>query len=67
MKYKRSEALEKLLDDEIARFEEQEKESSDRSKDFKNAIIAEIKDLESRFDTLSEEDKEYLVWLKADE
>lgn len=68
MKYERSEALEKFLDNEIASFEGQEGQSvSDNSEDFKNAITAEIKDLESRFDTLAEDDKEYLEWLKADE
>lgn len=68
MKYERSEALEKFLNDEIASFEGQEEKSvSNNSEDFKNAITAEIEELESRFDALSEDDKEYLEWLKADE
>lgn len=71
MKYERSEALEKFLDDEIARFGKEEKEtkepSNDHLQEIEAVVMEEIKDLESRFDTLSEDDKEYLEWLKADE
>lgn len=68
MEFKRSEKLEKFLDNEILRFEneediEQEKGKSEDS-EYENIIAEEIAKLESRFDTLDEDDKEYLEWLK---
>lgn len=68
MEFKRSEKLEKFLDNEILRFEneediEQEKEKSEDS-EYENIIAEEIAKFESRFDTLDEDDKEYLEWLK---
>lgn len=70
MKYKRSKTLEKFLDDEIARFEREEQEANKPANgnddEFQKIILEEIAELESRCDSLNEDDKEYLEWLKQE-
>lgn len=77
MKYTKSKALQTLLDEEIERFEQEETEESkekqerERKKqqeaaEYEKIIADEIADLESRFDELNEDYKEYLDWLKGE-
>lgn len=75
MEVLRSEKLENFLDCEILRIEKEEAEKAaelERQKaedvqkqEYKKFMLETIKNLENRFDSLVDEDKEYLEWLKS--
>lgn len=75
MKVLRTEKLENFLDCEISRIEKEEadekaaelerkKAEESQKQEYEKFMIETIKELENRFDSLSDEDKEYLEWLK---
>lgn len=76
MKVLRSEKLENFLDCEISRIEKEEAEEKAAELEMQKAkeakkqecekvVLETIQDLENRFDELTDDDKEYLEWLKA--
>lgn len=64
--FKISDKLNKFLDEEIKKADENIK-SFDFDKhveDFKSTVDEEIQELESNYKSLTDEEKEYLTWLK---
>lgn len=70
--YKMSKRLNDFLDKALEEAEEQEKYWTDEriekhSEDFQKIVLEEITELEKNIDNLSNEEKEYLKWLKKED
>lgn len=76
MKILRSEKLENFLDCEISRIEKEEAEEKAlefevqkakqvQKQEYEKVVLETMQDLENRFGELTDDDKEYLEWLKA--